>query len=329
MDLYAICEYLGACIEPADTPNAPIEGIVSIGAATSDQLTFCVDSAKSRIDTQAYACIAHAPLENCPTIVSNNPYRDFARVQQLFYPQPVVVGQDINETSIVDKSVRLPANIRLGPYCVIGANAVLEDGVIIDSHCHIGQNTHVGANTRISPQVFIGDWCIIGQACLIQAGVKIGGDGFGFVPNKDGTWERIPQTGRVVIGDRVSIGNGTCIDRGTLQDTVIESDVIIDNLVHIAHNVHIGAGSALAGQTGIAGSARIGKQCQFGGQTAIAGHIELVDNVVCVGQAMVTNSIKEKGMYAGKPALPIKEWRRNAVHFKRLHTYTFQKRGDL
>jgi len=158
---------------------------------------------------------------------------------------------------------------------------------------------------------------IIGSNVIIEAGAVIGGDGFGWANNK-GQWVKIPQVGRVIIGNDVSIGNNVTIDRGAIEDTIIEDNCIIDNQVHLAHNVKIGSGSAIAGQAGFAGSTTLGKNCTVAGQVGFAGHITIADNVHFLAKSGVTNNITEAGAYSGFPAVKASDWQKNSVRIRQL-----------
>ena len=157
----------------------------------------------------------------------------------------------------------------------VGDNAVIEDSVVLVSHVHIGAKTSIGEGAVVHPNVTIYDSCDIGKRCVIHAGVSIGADGFGYAPDfsaQGGEWLKVPQVGRVLIGNDVDIGANTCIDRGALSDTIIENGCKIDNLVQIAHNVKIGAFTVIAGCAAISGSTTIGKMCIIGGAANFAGH---------------------------------------------------------
>ena len=329
MDLYSIAEKIGAKLHPAKASNVAVTGINTLEKAKSNQISFCVSSGVTEINTLAAACIARQPLTGITTLLSDNPYRDFAMLQQIFHPLPNVVGRNIHPTAQIDSSVKLPKDITIGAYSIIERDCLLGNGVSIGRHSIVDSSVHIGHNSRLLDQVTIHNDCLIGSACIISTGTVIGGEGFGFAPYGNGMWERVPQVGAVHIGDNVYFGNNCCIDRGTFDNTIIESNVILDNMVHIAHNVHIKTGCALAGQVGIAGSTTIGERCQFGGQVGITGHITLADDVICYGKSMVTGSIKKAGIYAGQPVQPVKEWRKNSVAQKRLYTlYTFFKKGN-
>ena len=167
-------------------------------------------------------------------------------------------------------------------------------------------------------RVFVGHHVVFGKRCIVQPGAVIGGDGFGFAPEK-GTWVKVPQIGGVNVGDDVEIGANTTIDRGALDDTVIEEGVKLDNLIMIAHNVRIGAHSALAAAVAIAGSSVVGKRCVLGGKVGLSGHITLCDDVVVLGTSFISHSINKPGVYSS--ALPSEEagvWRRIVGRIKRL-----------
>ena len=160
--------------------------------------------------------------------------------------------------------------------------------------------------------------CDIGEGNLIHPGVVIGADGFGQAMD-NGNWIKVPQLGRVVIGNDVEIGANTTIDRGAIEDTIIEDNVKLDNQIQVAHNVKIGAHTAIAGCTAIAGSTKIGKHCRIAGMVGIVGHIEIADNVTITAKSLVTSSIKKAGMYsAGTPLEPSQQWRKNTIRFKHL-----------
>jgi UDP-3-O-[3-hydroxymyristoyl] glucosamine N-acyltransferase len=164
--------------------------------------------------------------------------------------------------------------------------------------------------------------CRIGERCLLHAGVVIGADGFGNAWEHDdsgGHWIKVPQVGRVLVGDDVEIGANTTIDRGAIEDTVIGNGVRLDNLIMIAHNVHVGDHTAIAACSGIAGSTRIGRRCRIGGAVGIAGHLTIADDVEISGKTLITKSIAAAGAYSGGyPFEETRQWRRNAVQIRHL-----------
>ena len=250
-------------------------------------------------------------------LVHENPYAAYARVTALFAPLNVV-DEAIHPSAVIHPTARLGSGVVVGPHAVIGAGVKLGDGVNIDSGCVIEQGVTIGTGSRLHPNVTVYHDCVIGSNANIHSGAVIGSDGFGFA-NERGRWVKIHQLGRVVIGDDVEVGANTSIDRGAIEDTMIGNNVIIDNQVQIAHNVRIGDHTAIAGCVGIAGSAVIGQHCALGGGAGILGHLEIVDGVTVTAMSLVTNSIKEPGVYsAGTPLEPKAQWQKNYVRFKQL-----------
>ncbi|QDZ27608.1 UDP-3-O-(3-hydroxymyristoyl)glucosamine N-acyltransferase [Noviherbaspirillum sp. UKPF54] len=252
-------------------------------------------------------------------IVTDNPYAYFARTAQLFAEQsavPLVPG--IDPRASVHPDAKVSAEAYVGPQVTIEAGAVIGDRAVIDAGCFVGRNAQIGADTHFFANVTFHAGCEIGERGIIHSGAVIGADGFGFA-NEKGAWIKIPQTGRVVIGDDVEIGANTTIDRGALADTVIEDGVKLDNQIQIGHNCHIGAHTAMAGCVGVAGSARIGKYCTFGGAAMVLGHLTIVDNVHISSGSMVSRSIMEPGQYTGfYPLAKNAEWEKSAAIVRNL-----------
>lgn len=250
-------------------------------------------------------------------IVAADPYFYFAQVSRLLNPTP---GFDagVHPTALVDPSARIGAGVYVGPGCVVEADVHIGAGVYVGAACIVGAGSTIGADSRIEARVTLYPRCVIGQRAIIHSGVVLGADGFGFAPH-EGRWLKIPQIGRVVIGDDVEIGANTTIDRGALDDTVIEEGVKLDNQIQIGHNTRIGAYSAVAGCTGIAGSTTIGRHCMIGGAAMIGGHLEIADGVVISGGTWVTRSIDTPGTYLSViPATSASEWRRTVARLRGL-----------
>lgn len=286
-------------------PCCEINGAAALRLATAGEISF-IDHQKYRDalkNTKASAVVlTESLLPDCPVnaLVVRQPRLAFAELLQLLYADRIPVA-GIHPAAIVGEH----SDIHLT--AVVGANTV------------IGNHVKIGANTVIYPNVTIYDGVCIGADTVIHSGAVIGADGFGFEPNPQRQWVKVPQIGSVVIGDSVEIGANTTIDRGALEDTVIGSGVRIDNQVMIAHNVQIGEHTLIAGCTGIAGSTQIGRYCMIGGYCAISGHLVLVDGVVLTGCSMVTHSLKKSGVYSsGTGILPRREWQKCAVHFRQL-----------
>ncbi len=190
---------------------------------------------------------------------------------------------------------------------VIGAGSVVGDDCVI------------GAATRLHARVTLYASCVVGDRCVLHSGSVIGADGFGFAREADASWVKIPQIGRVLIGNDVEVGANTTIDRGALDDTVIGNGVKLDNLIQIAHNVHVGEHTAMAACTGVAGSTHIGSRCMIGGSVNIMGHSEIADDVIVSAVTFVSKSITEAGVYTGSlPSMEHREWSRNFARIRQL-----------
>lgn len=294
-----------------------ITGIASMGSAQAGQITFLSDG---RFREKLSSCQASAvvltedslPFYTGTALVVSNPYLTYAYIAQLMDTTP-------KPAENIGTGVVIASDATLGQRVAVGANAVVESGVklgddvIIGPGCFVGKNTRIGNGTRLWANVTIYHDIIIGECCLIQSGTVIGADGFGY-SNDRGNWIKIPQLGRVIIGDRVEIGACTTIDRGALDDTTIGNGVIIDNQCQIAHNVVIGDNTAVAGGVIMAGSLTIGRYCMIGGASVIKGHMAICDKVTVTGMGMVMRPITEPGVYSsGIPLQPNKEWRKTAV----------------
>ncbi len=312
--------------EVAGDPLTAIEKVGTLESAGPNAITFLTQPRFVRAlqQTRAGAVIVsatHREATTLPRIVCANPYAYFARVSALLHPL-AAVAPGVHASASVDASAVLGQAVSVGPHAVIGARACIADYAIVGAHCTIGDDVRIGAHTRLWPGAVIYADCVVGVSCMLHAGVVIGADGFGNAWEADGDgghWVKVPQVGRVLIGDHVDIGANTTIDRGAIDDTVIEDGVRLDNLIMIAHNVHVGAHTAIAACTGIAGSTRIGRYCRIGGAVGIAGHLTLADHVEISAKTLITKSITRPGVYSG--AYPFEEnrqWRRNAIQIRHL-----------
>ncbi len=249
-------------------------------------------------------------------IVSEQPYLYFARVSRWLNPGHKPPA-GIHPTATV--ASRLPASVSVGAGAVIGEACTIGENVVVGPGCVVGAGVAIGADSLLHAKVSVYPGCLIGRRAIVHAGAVIGADGFGFAPEADGSWLKIPQIGGVVIGDDVEIGANTTIDRGALDDTVIEDGVKLDNQIQVGHNVRIGAHSALAGCVGIAGSARIGRRCTVGGGSVILGHIAIADGVNISAGTLVAKSITRAGNYTGTvPFLEHADWLKNFARLRHL-----------
>jgi UDP-3-O-[3-hydroxymyristoyl] glucosamine N-acyltransferase len=254
-----------------------------------------------------------------PTLIRvENPYLSFAVLLEA-YNQIKFNKKGISKHSFIHESAVLGQNCYVGEFASIGENVTLGDNVKIYPNSYIGDSVTIGNNTTIFAGVKLYCDTIIGEKCTVHSGAVIGADGFGFAPSGDNNYQKIAQTGNVVIEDNVEIGANTTIDRATLGSTIIRKGVKIDNLIQIAHNVEIGENTVIAAQTGISGSTKIGKNCMIGGQVGIVGHITIADNVKIQAQSGINKSLTIEGeAVQGAPAYNIKEYLKSYVHFKNL-----------
>lgn len=252
-----------------------------------------------------------------PALLHDNPYACYARIAQFIYSFDRSQNV-IHDSAIIEDTATLGEDVHVGPFSYIEDGATIGDGTYIGPGCIVSRNASIGENCYLHSNVTIYHDCIIGHRARLHAGVVIGADGFG-IAQDHGIWVKVPQVGRVIIGDDVEIGANTTIDRGAIEDTVVENGVKLDNQIQIGHNVRIGAHAALAGCVGVAGSASIGKRCTIGGAAVVLGHLSLTDDVHITACSMVTKSIDEPGVYSsGTPLQSNTQWRRNFTRFAQL-----------
>ena len=259
------------------------------------------------------------PTEKITTtlIKVKDPYSSFTTILELFNDDKSK-RSGISDKSDIDKSSTISKSSYVGSYTTIGKNSTVGDNCVIDNQVFIGNNVKIGNNCKIYPGTKILNDTIIGNSCIIHSSCSIGSDGFGFAPNDDGTYKKIPQTGNVVIGNNVEIGSNSTIDRATIGSTIIKDGVKLDNQIQIAHNVEIGKNTAIAAQSGIAGSTKIGKNCMIGGQVGIIGHLKIGDNVKIQAQAGVTSDVESNARITGTPAISYMNYNKSYIHFKNL-----------
>lgn len=244
-------------------------------------------------------------------------YKAFSKLLE-FYNQVKLNKSGIEEPNFVSETATIGENIYLGAFAYIGNNVRIGNNVKLYPNVFVGDNVVIGNDTTVFAGAKIYSESQIGANCTIHSGVIIGCDGFGFAPNDKGTYDKIPQTGNVIIEDNVDIGSATTIDRATLGSTIIRKGVKLDNQIQVAHNVEIDENTVIAAQTGIAGSSKIGKNCQIGGQVGIAGHLTIGNNVRIQAQSGIGRNLKNGATVQGSPSLPYSDYNKSYVHFKNL-----------
>ncbi|HET8729152.1 MAG TPA: UDP-3-O-(3-hydroxymyristoyl)glucosamine N-acyltransferase [Alphaproteobacteria bacterium] len=304
-------------IAPNGDPARSIVDVAPLDSAEADQIAF-LDNRKyldAFAASRAGACIVHPKLaDRAPAgmslLLSDHPYRTYARIAQAFYPR-AAVEPGIAPSAVVDPAARVDPSAEIGPGAVIGARAVvgarcrIAPNAVVGSGVVIGDDTVVGANASLSH-------CLIGSRVLIYPGVRIGQDGFGFAIDPAGHI-KVPQLGRVVVEDDVEIGANTTIDRGAGPDTTIGRGCMIDNLVQIGHNVEIGQGAVIVAQAGVAGSSKLAEFTVLAAQAGVAGHLKIGAGARIAAKSGVMRDVAPGEEVGGAPAMPIRQfWRLQA-----------------
>ena len=274
--------------------------------------------------TESSICIVNKnftpskPLPSTLTLIKvDDAYSCFAKLLEL-YNNLRKKTPKIETPSFVDASASVSESLYLGAFSYIGEHSKIGQNVVIMQHVVIGENVVIGDNTIIHPNVTIYHDCKIGNNCIVHSGTVIGSDGFGFAPNEEGEFQKVPQIGNVVIEDNVEIGANCAIDRATMGSTIIRKGVKIDNLCQIAHNVDVGMNSAMAAQVGIAGSAKIGQRVMIGGQAGISGHLHIADNTKIVAQSGIPSTVKKADTLMGSPGIPLDDFKKSYFGFRKL-----------
>ena len=237
-----------------------------------------------------------------------DPYLAFLKLVETFNPPSAPPAAGIHHTAIVAKSATIADDAAIGAFAIVGEECSIGRGAALYAGTILGDRVTVGDRSILYEDVVVREGCTIGRHVVIHPGTVIGGDGFGFAPRRDGTYEKIPQRGNVVIEDDVEIGANCTVDRATIGETLIKRGAKLDNLIQVAHNVVIGENTVIAAQTGISGSTKIGNNCAIGGQVGFVGHVEIADRTMIGAQSGVPKSILEPGKrYFGYPALEQRE----------------------
>ena len=305
-------------------PDVEVSKLSKIEEGTKGSLTFL---ANPKYQSYIYTTKASITIVNRTFVPENHlettlikvddAYKSFSKLLE-YYNMVKLNKKGIENPSFISDTATYGSQIYIGAFTYIGENVKIGNNVKIFPNCYIGDNVVIGDDAVIFAGVKIYSETLIGNNCVINSGVIIGADGFGFVPNEKGEYNKVPQTGNVIIEDFVDIGAATTIDRATLGSTIIRRGVKLDNQIQIAHNVEIGKNTVIAAQTGIAGSTKIGENCQIGGQVGFAGHITIGNNVKIQAQSGIGRSIKDNETLQGSPAFSYGDWNKSYVYFKNL-----------
>lgn len=305
-------------------PNAKVNKLAKIEEATEGSLTFLshpkyVEYLKTT--GASVIIITEGITEEKPantTLIKVKDSRHAFSILMDAYHKQQFSKTGIEQNAVVAKSVKMGTNVYVGSFSYIGENVTLGNNVHIFPGVYIGDNSKIGDGCVIYPGVKIYLESVIGKSCTFHSGVVIGSDGFGFVPNAENNYRKMPQIGNVIIEDHVEIGSNTTIDRATMGSTIIRKGVKLDNQIQIGHNVEIGENTVIAAQAGVAGSTKIGRDCMIGGQVGIIGHITIGNGVKIAAQSGVGNNIPDGATIQGSPALNHMDYKKSYVMFRKL-----------
>jgi UDP-3-O-[3-hydroxymyristoyl] glucosamine N-acyltransferase len=310
--------------EVVGNPAAAVSRLSKIEEGTEGSLTFLANPKYNNFiySTGASITIVNTTFvpesEITTTLIKvEDAYGAFTKILE-YYNQVKNNKQGIEQPSFIADSASYGTDIYLGSFSYVGNNVVIGNNVKIYPNSYIGDNSVIGDNVLIFAGAKIYSETIIGSNCTIHSGAIIGADGFGFAPNADGTFKKVPQIGNVIIEDYVDIGSCTTIDRATMGSTIIRKGVKLDNQIQIAHNVEIGENTVIAAQTGIAGSTKIGKNCMIGGQVGMAGHLVIGNNVRVQAQSGIGKNIPDGETVQGSPSFGYSDYSKSYVHFRNL-----------
>lgn len=311
--------------EVVGNPTETIHGVSKIEDGKPGTLAFLANPKYTKYiySTQASVVlvnnsfVAESPIA-ATLIKVADAYRAIAQLLEMYEQlQPQKTG--IEQPSFIHPTAKIGEFAYIGAFAYVGENSILGNNVKIYPQAYIGDNVTIGDNTIIYAGVKIYKQCKVGADCIIHAGAVIGSDGFGFAPDENNVYKKIPQIGNVVIEDNVEIGANTTIDRATMGSTTIKKGAKLDNLVQLGHNVEVGENTVIVAQTGIAGSTKIGNAVTIGGQVGIAGHLSIADGVKIGAQAGLGSTITEEGaLLMGSPAFDLRTFQRAHVVFKKL-----------
>lgn len=306
-------------------PNAEVWNVAKIEEGAPGMISFLANPKYTHYiyETESSIVIVNDDFEATAPIHTTlirvpDAYASFAKLLS-FYDQMMQNKQGVSSLAFISSTAKCGENVYFGEFAFIGENAKIGNNVKVYPQVYVGDGCVIGDNTVLYPGVKLYRNTVIGKNCILHAGAVLGADGFGFAPQADGHYEKIPQVGNVVIEDNVEIGANTTIDRSTMGSTRIHKGVKIDNLVHLAHNVEVGENTAMAAQVGVSGSTHLGKNCVIGGQSGFVGHINIADGSKFGGQSGIMGSIKEENQeFMGTPIQPLRQYLVSNARFRHI-----------
>lgn len=328
-----LADAVGAELYQGEFGGRMFSDVAPLSHANTEQVSFLDNSRyiQQFSESAAGACVVrarHIPQapQGMVLLLSENPYATYARLAGLFYPEPTP-EPGIHPTAVVHPTATLGKNVSIEPHAIIESGVEIGDGSVIGAHTVLRQGVAIGADCRIGAHCHIA-YTMMGDRVTIHPHVSIGQDGFGFATER-GQHIKVPQLGKVQIGNDVEIGAGTCIDRGAAPDTIIGDQVKIDNLVQIGHNVRIGKGCIIVSQVGISGSTQLGDYVVIGGQAGLAGHISIAGGSRIAAKSGVMRSLEEPMDIGGSPAVPMREWHKQTLALKNLTKSDFASKNGF
>jgi UDP-3-O-[3-hydroxymyristoyl] glucosamine N-acyltransferase len=317
MRLSAIAAYLSCPLVGDQDPE--ILSLCGMETAVEGQLTFLANKKYTHKvkDSQASAIIAAQPISTLATIVSPNPYLDFARTLELFY-QPPTLPVGISPLASIDPTAKIGPGARIGPFVAVGENVTIGANVTLHPHVVIYAGATIGDDFIAHSHSVVREFCQVGHRVILQNNCVIGGDGYGFAKRADGSHHKIVQSGVTVLEDDVEIQSLTNIDRATMGETRVRRGAKIDSLVQVGHACVVGEDDILCSQVGLAGSTILGKGVLLAGQVGVSGHLTIHDNSVVYAQSGVGHDVPAGTIVSGSPAFDFRDWRRAATAFTKL-----------
>jgi len=307
-------------------PQVMVNALAKIEEARSGTLTFLANPRYTEFlyGTKATIAIVQRDFQPAKTIPKSltlirvdDPRHAFTQLLER-NERLSIDRKGVEQPSFVSPSARLGKNVYIGAFCHVGDGVVLADGVKVFPGSFIGNDAHIGADSILHAGVRVHHRTSIGARCVLHSGAVIGADGFGFVPDAHGVYEKMPQVGNVILEDDVEVGANTTIDRATIGHTIIRQGTKLDNLVQVGHNAELGRHIVVVAQSGIAGSSKVGDHAQIGGQVGVAGHLHIGARVKIAAQSGIGSDIPEDAVVQGSPAFNIGEYKRSYVHFRNL-----------
>ncbi len=319
MKLGEIAERLGCVLE--GPPDLEISGVAGMDEASDMELTFLSNPKYHRkLKSTRAAAIIVSPDAQAPgraLLRSENPYLSFAKALEIFSP-PYRPPAGIHPTAVIALTARLGRNPSIGPYVVIEDGVGLGDDCVLKSFVMIYRGAQIGSRFLAHSHSVVREGVQIGDDVILQNGAVVGGDGYGFAKQSDGSYYKIVQSGTVIIEDRVEVQANACVDRAAVGETRLRRGVKVDNLVQVGHGCDIGENTLLCGQVGLAGSCKVGRNVVLAGQVGVAGHLTIGDNVIATAQSGIPNDVEADKVISGYPAMDNAHWLKCSAVYARL-----------